>query len=206
MEKSNFFSYTQSCPECKKVGKEGHLGFDSGTGIIRCDGETAHTFESLPGEAETVVPTEEPNEKPDLQNSARGSEPAMTAEEEAALDKAMLEPPRPRDFGSQVVEAVDEVARDPEPPGERGEVFPEVTAEALAELVGTGELGSPRVGLGEYIILPNGDAIVGVRIEEKWVSGLQSEAETQRKTFGEYFQETLDDSLLQWYASVPGVR
>lgn len=112
----------------------------------------------------------------------------------------------------------------PEPSGTQGEVLPSEDAEKLVadysqccvcrpdDMPGhycdehNERLFSPRLGLGEFRVLANGDAAVCCSIDEKWVSGMQSEAEVQGKTFTEYFQELLNDSLLQWFASVPGVR
>lgn len=221
MSESNFFSYTQTCPECSKLNLTSHLGFDSGTGLIRCDGENPHTFDALPGESAPAAEADARTATSEFASEARVSEEPLTADEVAALDEAMQHDPRPRDFSHMVTEPADEVAASeivaPEATGTQGEAIPYPMPDGV-EIDGSTLMlyniakpsvdfgDSPRLGLGEVIVLPNGDAFCGVRIEEKWVSGMQSEAETQGKTFGEYFQELLSDSLIQWYSSVPGVR
>lgn len=210
MSESNFFSYTQTCPECSKLNLTSHLGFDSGTGLIRCDGENPHTFDALPGESAPAAEAEVRTVTSQFASEARVSEEPLTAEEEAALDEAMQYDPRPRDFSHMVTEPADEVAASEivalESTGTQGEAVCGMPALIGSIVEAFAASDSPRLGLGEVIVLPNGDAFCGVRIEEKWVSGMQSEAETQGKTFAEYFQELLSDSLIQWYSSVPGVR
>ena len=206
-----YFEYNQPCPECQKENKTAMLGFNSDSGKIACTAEIPHEFDSLPGES---TPAAEAATEPEkvVSPSEFASEPSVSAgewtpEEEAALNEAMEKDPRPRDFGSQVVEEQNQATEPgivvPEPPVTQGEaVLDGFTAEA-AEIADT---YSPRVGLGEMVILPNGDALCGVRIEEKWVSAMQSESETQRKTFGEYLQELMDNGMIEWALPAPGAR
>src|SRR5208337_1982314 len=104
------FEYLTECPECSKLGVVSHLGFQTDDGKIACDGETVHEFTEMPGESASVTEEAKPEFTRNLEEAPSVPEPAMTPQEEAALDAAMATDPRPRDFGSQVVEAVDEGA------------------------------------------------------------------------------------------------
>src|SRR5271154_3016888 len=124
------FEYSTPCPECSKLSQNARLGFDTDSGKFTCDGETVPKFEQMPGEsapaesAEKVVSTSEFGGKPSV------TEPEMTEDQIAALDTAMSINPRPRDFGSQVVEPQDEVTAG-EPPVTHGEAIPD-TIPAIA--------------------------------------------------------------------------
>jgi hypothetical protein len=200
------------------MGQAGTIGYQVDTGKITCNGETEHVFDEMPGEQPPAAEPETSVETLDLQNPSNVPEAEMTAEETAALDKAMQEPPRPRDFGSQVVEAVDEVGSDPEPsgtqetavcgmPGMLGGLIEALTAPLPGGGIALDAL-SPRVGLGEFVVLPNGDAVCGVRVHELWVSAMQAEAENRVPpiTLAEYLQEIMDTGLVEWHSAVPGVR
>jgi hypothetical protein len=208
-------SYNAVCPECQKENKEAHLGFDMEAGKVTCDGENVHSYDEMPGEQPAAVPEEISGFKPDLQTAPSVPNEPMTLAEEAALDQAMQQAPRPRDFGSMVSEGADPVTEPeiaaPEQAGTQGEAIPDTipaidTHGDILQVHGIGD--GPRVGLGEVVILPNGDAICGVRVSELWVSAMQAEGEnrTPALNLAEYLQEIMDSSLLDWHSSIPGAR
>jgi hypothetical protein len=196
--------YNLPCPECQKENKTAGLGFDSGYGMITCNGETRHEFANLPGESAPVVEDSKVPATGEFAPTPSVPQRDFTPEEEAALDKAMLEPPRARDFSSQVVTDTQPQI----PPQAQREAQEHAVAgtigNVLAEFSGHVET-SELVGLGGMVLLPNGDALAGVRIEEKWVSAMQSEGENQTppKNAAEYLQEIIDQGLLSWHMATP---
>jgi hypothetical protein len=236
--------YMTPCPECAKIEQNATIAFDSDTGEIACNGENHHVFESMPGEPAPIAEATEPESTSNFGKADNGSEPEMTTEEIAALDAAMQEAPKRRDFGHMVGDAVEEVTTeeivDPEPAIEHGEAVSgdfqlasdaegliprQVTDWSQCCVCRPGDaeghycdahvptaiapIGySPRVGLGEFVVLPNGDAICGVRITETWVSALQAEGENQSppKNMAEYLQEIIDLGLVEWHVAAPVAR
>lgn len=239
------FEYTAVCPECQKANINSNLGFETDTGKVVCNGETPHEFDSMPGEPAPIAEATEPESTSNFEKADNGSEPEMTAQEIAALDAAMQEAPKRRDFGHMVGDAVEEVTTeeivDSEPSVEHGEAvcgMPGLIGGMVEAFAAGAEAGitdwsqccvcrpgdaeghycdahvptaiapigySPRVGLGEFVVLPNGDAVCGVRVSETWVSALQSEAENQRPAMNmaEYLQKIMEEGLLDWHVIIP---
>lgn len=229
------FEYTSPCPECLKVNASGTLGFETDSGKVVCNGPEPHEFEEMPGESAPVPEPETVALTSDFAPEARGPEREFTPEEEAALDKAMQEDPRPRDFGAMVTDPLPEVTAPeivaPEQPEPQGEAVLDTPATVAnysqccvchpgdveghycdahvpAPCDGEAMGSSPRVGLGEVVTLPNGDAICGVRVSELWVSAMVAEGEnrTPALNLAEYLQEIMDTGLIEWHASIPGAR
>ena len=208
-------SYLTECPECSKAGQKSHLSYETDNGKIVCDGETVHEFSEMPTERTEVATEEKVELTRDFAQEQNVTEPGMTAEEIAALDQAMSHDPRPRDFGSQVAEAED-TAQEPAgaeivAPSEAGAQetancgMPAMVGAIVEGFASSQPSDSPRLGLGEIVVLPDGSALACVKIDEKWVSAMQAEGENQTppKNAAEYLQDIIDQGLLSWHMATP---
>lgn len=222
--------YTVPCPTCKAAGIQSFLGFDTDLQIC-CTSTPPHQFDSIPGES-PVISAESMDAAGDLRppesnqiepiSEASESRPGAAAEERV---RDIMESRRPapdaapsladdpvRQALAEIEKAMDGV---PEPAAvskvtmidgkPRVEADPE-TSSAIDRIAGSAPAaGAPVVGEGQFVVLPDGDILCGVRVSESWVGAMQAEGEckTPPQNAAQYLQEIIDMGLLSWYSSAP---
>lgn len=211
--------YVTLCPTCKAAGVENSLGFDSDLGIS-CTANPPHAFPSLPGEPEAISPESmaeagelRPPDSLDTEPVSEAAESRQAAEGEgrvrdimeARKDAPAVAPEPPAgDIDAELkriedsMDQMDRVSGTVDVGGVKSVRVP-------LPVVNPAEAGAAVVALGQFVRLPNGDILCGVRVSELWVGAMQAEGEckTPPMNAAEYLQEIIELGLLEWHSSVP---
>jgi hypothetical protein len=200
--------YTVPCPTCHESGIETFLGFDTDLGIS-CTAEEPHVFDELPGESGPVLSDIKPAETNATEAENTVSETRLAKEGPGKIAEIMAS----RNAKSEVADIPsDEVLkRNLERIAAQIDEGPAPEAPLGGRLVS--ELpegnpipaGAPVAAEGQFVRLPNGDILCGVRVSEAWVGAMQSEGEckTPPQNAAQYLQEIIDLGLLSWYSNAP---